>query len=143
MVPAAAVVDEVPDLARAVSRRRQYASEVRGEGFRILAGRDPPRSTERSDGVERGLLRIIPEHERPLANARRLRQVGVGNQDVRGMQLATLIQARWIAHHAEFEETADARVAGPAGERVGNRQVPFWPRAVLVFRQVDQVQLLV
>src|SRR5262245_16625493 len=106
VIPAAAVIFQVPDLARAEFRRRRDPAEVRGEK-EALVRRDAPRAFARRDGVPAPLDGIPAELESPLADYRNLGQIRVRDQGGRHL---TFVGIGRVASNAELQELADAGI---------------------------------
>ena len=118
MIPAAAVVHQVPDLAGAEPRRRRDPPEIRVELVSPVRT-DAPGAAERSDGVVGRLVGAVSELEgtRPCHGNRG--QIRVRDHD--GRHLAHVGLGR-IADDAELEELPYAGIARAAIERLGQRE---------------------
>src|SRR5205823_6181894 len=106
VVPAAAAVLQRPGPAGVLARRRRDPADVRGAHVSAI-GLHSPGAEERADRIAGRLLGAASELEGPGARDRNLRQVRIRDQD--GGHLADVGGGR-IAHDAEFEELADARI---------------------------------
>src|SRR5205807_5614535 len=82
-----------------------------GVELTAAVGADAPRSVEAGYRVVGGLLAAVAKDELARARHGDRRQVGVGDQHRRHL---TLIGCGRVAHDAELEEAADARVRGAA-----------------------------
>src|SRR6185503_6544537 len=106
VIPAAAVVDEMPDLARAEARRRGDAAVV---GVELLAAvdADRPRTDERGVEARARLAAALPEDEGALAHDGDARQIRIRDHDVGD---PAVVRPRRVTHHAELEEPPHARI---------------------------------
>src|SRR5262249_40519539 len=99
VIPPAAIVDQVPDLARPELRRRRDAVVVGGE-LDAAVGADAPVAIERGNRIAAGLDAVLAEHERPLVDHRNLRQIRIRDQHVEHL---ALMGYRPVAYDAQFD----------------------------------------